>query len=142
MFFSVSETAKLLSPCLVPRWNAWPAALLHSDLDGSEEDHAPARRSAAVGVLAAEVYVIAGWCAASVRVRGRRLCALSPAHAACAIAMYQAGEVDYLVATTRSAWASTLTSHVAFAQLGEFDGGSCADYPGPNSPIAGRAGGI
>ncbi|MGE4010945.1 MAG: helicase-related protein [Alphaproteobacteria bacterium] len=80
-------------------------------------------RSAVIGFSAAEVYGIAEL------MRRRRggtavvLGALSPRTRNAQVAMYQAGEVDYLVATDAIGMGLNMDiNHVAFARLSKFDG--------------------
>lgn len=99
-------------------------------------------RSALIAFSAGEVYELAD------RLRGRRggaavvLGALSPRTRNAQVAMYQSGEVDYLVATDAIGMGLNLDlDHVAFASLSKFDGRQsralAADEIGQ---IAGRAG--
>ena len=100
------------------------------------------RRSAVVAFSAADVYALAE------RIRRRRggaavvLGALSPRTRNAQVAMYQAGEVDYLVATDAIGMGLNMdVDHVAFAELAKFDGRrprrlSAAEI----AQIAGRAG--
>ena len=68
--------------------------------------------------------------------------ALSPRTRNAQVAMYQAGEVDYLVATDAIGMGLNLDiDHVAFTALGKFDGrGPRALRPAEVAQIAGRAG--
>ena len=100
------------------------------------------RRSAVVAFSAAEVYEIAelmrrqrGGCAV---VMG----ALSPRTRNAQVAMYQAGEVDYLVATDAIGMGLNMdVDHVAFAKLVKFDGRRPRRLTAPEiAQIAGRAG--
>ncbi len=99
-------------------------------------------RSALIAFSAAEVYQLAD------RLRGRRggaavvLGALSPRTRNAQVAMYQSGEVDYLVATDAIGMGLNLDlEHVAFAALTKFDGrGSRALTAQELAQIAGRAG--
>jgi ATP-dependent RNA helicase SUPV3L1/SUV3 len=100
------------------------------------------RRSAIVAFSAAEVYELAelmrrqrGGCAV---VMG----ALSPRTRNAQVAMYQAGEVDYLVATDAIGMGLNMdVDHVAFARLVKFDGYSPRRLTAPEiAQIAGRAG--
>lgn len=99
-------------------------------------------RSALIAFSAAEVYSLAD------RLRGKRggaavvLGALSPRTRNAQVAMYQSGEVDYLVATDAIGMGLNMdVDHVAFGSLTKFDGrharGLAADEVGQ---IAGRAG--
>ncbi len=100
------------------------------------------RRSAVVAFSAAEVYEIAelmrrqrGGCAV---VMG----ALSPRTRNAQVDMYQAGEVDYLVATDAIGMGLNMDlDHVAFARLSKFDGRTPRRLtPAEMAQIAGRAG--
>jgi ATP-dependent RNA helicase SUPV3L1/SUV3 len=100
------------------------------------------RRSAIVAFSAAEVYEMAelmrrqrGGCAV---VMG----ALSPRTRNAQVAMYQAGEVDYLVATDAIGMGLNMdVDHVAFAKLAKFDGRGSRRLTAPEiAQIAGRAG--
>jgi ATP-dependent RNA helicase SUPV3L1/SUV3 len=100
------------------------------------------RRSAVVAFSAADVYELAelmrrqrGGCAV---VMG----ALSPRTRNAQVAMYQAGEVDYLVATDAIGMGLNMdVDHVAFAKLVKFDGRALRRLTAPEiAQIAGRAG--
>jgi len=100
------------------------------------------RRSAVVAFSAADVYEMAelmrrqrGGCAV---VMG----ALSPRTRNAQVAMYQAGEVDYLVATDAIGMGLNMdVDHVAFAKLVKFDGRAPRRLTAPEiAQIAGRAG--
>ncbi len=99
-------------------------------------------RSAVIAFSAAEVYALAE------RLRRRRggaavvLGALSPRTRNAQVAMYQAGEVDFLVATDAIGMGLNMdVDHVAFAALRKFDGeGVRALSPAELAQIAGRAG--
>ena len=99
-------------------------------------------RSAVVAFSAAEVYATAEL------VRRRRggaavvLGALSPRTRNAQVGMFEAGEVDYLVATDAIGMGLNLNlDHVAFADLGKFDGKRRRDLAAPElAQIAGRAG--
>src|SRR5215468_5302528 len=100
------------------------------------------RRSAVVAFSAAEVYAMAelmrrqrGGCAVV-------LGALSPRARNAQVAMYQAGEVDYLVATDAIGMGLNMdVDHVAFAKLVKFDGRSPRRLTASEiAQIAGRAG--
>ena len=100
------------------------------------------RRSAVVAFSASEVYAIAE------QVRRQRggaavvLGALSPRTRNAQVALYQAGEVDYLVATDAIGMGLNMdVDHVAFAGLRKFDGYAPRDLtPAELGQIAGRAG--
>ncbi|MBW2454008.1 MAG: helicase [Deltaproteobacteria bacterium] len=99
-------------------------------------------RSAIVAFSAAEVYELAE------RVRRRRggaavvLGALSPRTRNAQVAMYQAGEVDFLVATDAVGMGLNMdVDHVAFAALRKFDGFRVRPLSSAElAQIAGRAG--
>ncbi|MDF3070451.1 MAG: helicase [Polyangiaceae bacterium] len=99
-------------------------------------------RSAVVAFSVPELYQLAG------RLRALRggaavvLGALSPRARNAQVAMFQAGEVDYLVATDAIGMGLNLdVSHVAFASLRKFDGHHARALSDPElSQIAGRAG--
>jgi ATP-dependent RNA helicase SUPV3L1/SUV3 len=100
------------------------------------------RRSAVVAFSAAEVYAMAelmrrqrGGCAVV-------LGALSPRARNAQVAMYQAGEVDWLVATDAIGMGLNMDlDHVAFARLSKFDGRGPRRLSAPEiAQIAGRAG--
>src|SRR5205085_354917 len=100
------------------------------------------RRSAAVAFSAAEVY---GMAELVRRQRGGAAVvfgALSPRTRNAQIEMYQAGEVDYLVATDAIGMGLNMDiDHVAFAQLAKFDGRVMRRLnPAELGQIAGRAG--
>jgi ATP-dependent RNA helicase SUPV3L1/SUV3 len=100
------------------------------------------RRSAVVAFSAADVYAIAelmrrahGGCAVV-------LGALSPRARNAQVALYQAGEVDYMVATDAIGMGLNMDlDHVAFARLSKFDGKAPRRLTAPEmAQIAGRAG--
>jgi ATP-dependent RNA helicase SUPV3L1/SUV3 len=99
-------------------------------------------RSAVVAFSIPELYGLAG------RLRALRggaavvLGALSPRARNAQVAMFQAGEVDYLVATDAIGMGLNLdVGHVAFASLRKFDGSHARGLSDPElSQIAGRAG--
>ncbi len=101
-----------------------------------------APRSAVVTFSAAEVYAIAEY------LRRRRggaavvLGALSPRTRNAQVALYQAGEVDYMVATDAIGMGLNMNvDHVAFAALHKFDGRGERALTAPEvGQIAGRAG--
>ena len=99
-------------------------------------------RSAIVAFSADQVYAVAEMLR---RMRGGAavvMCALSPRTRNAQVAMYQAGEVDYLVATDAIGMGLNMdVSHVAFAGLGKFDGRRRRRLtPAEMAQIAGRAG--
>ncbi|MDP6406315.1 MAG: helicase-related protein [Alphaproteobacteria bacterium] len=100
------------------------------------------RRSAIVAFSAADVYAIAELVR---RQRGGAavvLGALSPRSRNAQVAMFEAGEVDYLVATDAIGMGLNLNlDHVAFAKLSKFDGRRLRTLYAPEiAQIAGRAG--
>ena len=99
-------------------------------------------RSAIVAFSATEVYETAELIR---RQRGGTavvMGALSPRTRNAQVAMYQAGEVDYLVATDAIGMGLNMdTDHVAFARLSKFDGAHSRRLRVPEiAQIAGRAG--
>ncbi len=99
-------------------------------------------RSAVVAFSASDVYHLAELIR---RQRGGTavvLGALSPRTRNAQVAMYQAGEVDYLVATDAIGMGLNMDiDHVAFARLWKFDGASPRRLAAPEiAQIAGRAG--
>ena len=99
-------------------------------------------RSAVVTFSAAEVYATADYMR---RQRGGAavvLGALSPRTRNAQVALYQAGEVDYMVATDAIGMGLNLNvNHVAFASLRKFDGVGERALTAPEvAQIAGRAG--
>jgi ATP-dependent RNA helicase SUPV3L1/SUV3 len=109
---------------------------------GSDKlSHIPVR-SAIVAFSMQDVYEVAE------RLRAQRggaavvLGALSPRTRNAQVAMFQAGEVDYLVATDAIGMGLNLdVKHVAFAALRKFDGRDARDLdPSEIGQIAGRAG--
>jgi ATP-dependent RNA helicase SUPV3L1/SUV3 len=99
-------------------------------------------RSAIVAFSAEQVYAIAEMLR---RMRGGAavvMGALSPRTRNAQVAMYQAGEVDYLVATDAVGMGLNMdVSHVAFAGLSKFDGHRRRRLtPAEMAQIAGRAG--
>ena len=100
------------------------------------------RRSAIVAFSAGDVYAMAELIR---RQRGGAavvLGALSPRTRNAQVAMYQAGEVDYLVATDAIGMGLNMdVDHVAFAELAKFDGRRPRRLTPPElAQIAGRAG--
>lgn len=99
-------------------------------------------RSAVVAFSADQVYALAE------QLRRRRggaavvLGALSPRTRNAQVAMYQAGEVDYIVATDAIGMGLNMdVDHVAFAALGKFDGRASRPLEAAElAQIAGRAG--
>lgn len=100
------------------------------------------RRSAVVAFSVSEVYGIADLIR---RQRGGTavvMGALSPRARNAQVALYQSGEVDYLVATDAIGMGLNMdVDHVAFASLSKFDGRSPRALTAPEmAQIAGRAG--
>ena len=100
------------------------------------------RRSVVVAFSAAEVYALAELMR---RQRGGAavvLGALSPRTRNAQVALYQSGEVDYLVATDAIGMGLNMSvDHVAFAQRRKFDGRTTRDLAAAElAQIAGRAG--
>ena len=100
------------------------------------------RRSAIVAFSAKDVYALAELVR---RQRGGAaviMGALSPRTRNAQVALYQAGEVDYLIATDAIGMGLNMdVDHVAFADLRKFDGAGYRDlYPNELGQIAGRAG--
>ncbi|HEV7255304.1 MAG TPA: helicase-related protein [Mesorhizobium sp.] len=116
--------------------------LSHLAYAGSKKITRLPRRSAIVAFSADEVYAIGEL------IRRQRggvavvLGALSPRTRNAQVALYQAGDVDYLVATDAIGMGLNLdVDHVAFAQNRKFDGFQFRDLnPGELGQIAGRAG--
>ncbi len=109
---------------------------------GSRKITRLARRSAVVAFSAADVFALAELIR---RQRGGAavvLGALSPRTRNAQVAMYQAGEVDYLVATDAIGMGLNMdVDHVAFAELAKFDGRRPRRLtPAEIGQIAGRAG--
>ncbi len=99
-------------------------------------------RSAVVAFAASDVYMLAE---SIRRLRGGTavvLGALSPRTRNAQVGMFQAGEVDYLVATDAIGMGLNLdVNHVAFAELRKFDGRKPRSLTAPEiAQIAGRAG--
>ena len=141
--FLGAETAKRLIRALVPdvEFVARPRFSTLSWTGPKKITRLP-RRSAAVAFSAAEVY---GMAELVRRQRGGAAVvfgALSPRTRNAQVAMYQAGEVDYLVATDAIGMGLNMdVDHVAFAQLAKFDGrGMRRLSPAELGQIAGRAG--
>lgn len=81
------------------------------------------RRSAIVAFTAAEVYAIAEMLRRQKGGAAVVMGSLSPRTRNAQVAMYQSGEVDYLVATDAIGMGLNMDiAHVAFASLGKFDG--------------------
>ncbi|HYE48135.1 MAG TPA: helicase-related protein [Azospirillaceae bacterium] len=99
-------------------------------------------RSAVVAFSATDVYGIAEMIRRSRGGTAVVLGALSPRTRNAQVAMYQAGEVDYLVATDAIGMGLNMdVDHVAFARLNKFDGHQPRRLRPPEiAQIAGRAG--
>ncbi|MBN9269098.1 MAG: helicase, partial [Mesorhizobium sp.] len=116
--------------------------LSHLAYAGSKKLTRLPRRSAVVAFSADEVYAIAELIR---RQRGGAavvLGALSPRTRNAQVALYQSGDVDYLIATDAIGMGLNLdVDHVAFAQNRKFDGYQFRDLnAGELGQIAGRAG--
>jgi ATP-dependent RNA helicase SUPV3L1/SUV3 len=99
-------------------------------------------RCAVVAFSAAEVYAMAEFVRRSRGGAAVVLGALSPRTRNAQVGMYQAGEVDYIVATDAIGMGLNMdVDHVAFAALRKFDGRVPRDLePAEMAQIAGRAG--
>lgn len=100
------------------------------------------RRSAVIAFSAAEVYALAEMLR---RLKGGAavvMGALSPRTRNAQVALYQAGDVDYIVATDAIGMGLNMdVDHVAFASLRKFDGGNFRSLTAAEvAQIAGRAG--
>ena len=100
------------------------------------------KRSAIVAFSAAEVYSIAELIRRQLGGAAVVLGALSPRTRNAQVALYQNGDVDFLVATDAIGMGLNLdVDHVAFAAVRKFDGHVTRDLtPGELGQIAGRAG--
>ncbi|MEL6374427.1 MAG: helicase-related protein [Pseudomonadota bacterium] len=100
------------------------------------------RRSAVVAFSANEVYAIAELMRRQHGGAAVVMGALSPRTRNAQVALYQSGDVDYLVATDAIGMGLNLdVDHVAFSALRKFDGERHRDLtPGELGQIAGRAG--
>ncbi len=100
------------------------------------------KRTAIVAFSAAEVYAIAELIRRQIGGAAVVLGALSPRTRNAQVALYQSGDVDYLVATDAIGMGLNLdVDHVAFSATRKFDGHNHRDLtPGELSQIAGRAG--
>ncbi len=142
-WFMGSDTAKPLMESLTPaaKFKRRPRLSRLSYAGNSSLGRLPPR-SAIVAFSSAQVYELAE------RVKARRggaavvLGALSPRTRNAQVAMYQAGEVDYLIATDAIGMGLNLSvRHVAFAGLSKFDGHETRLLSVPElAQIAGRAG--
>ena len=141
--FLGAETARKLIRALVPRVEFINRPRFSTlTWTGPKKITRLPRRSAAVAFSAAEVY---GMAELVRRQRGGAAVvfgALSPRTRNAQVAMYQAGEVDFLVATDAIGMGLNMDiDHVAFAQLAKFDGrGMRRLTPAELGQIAGRAG--
>ncbi len=141
--FMGSDTIRPLLRRLVPEAevSSRPRFSTLSYAGAARLDRLP-RRSAIVAFTAADVYALAEV------IRRRRggaavvLGALSPRTRNAQVAMYQAGEVDHLVATDAIGMGLNMDlGHVAFAALRKFDGRRIRPLTAPEvAQIAGRAG--
>jgi ATP-dependent RNA helicase SUPV3L1/SUV3 len=141
--FLGAETAKRLIRALVPgvEFIARPRFSTLTWTGPKKITRLP-RRSVAVAFSAAGVY---GMAELVRRQRGGAAVvfgALSPRTRNAQVAMYQAGDVDYLVATDAIGMGLNMdVDHVAFAQLAKFDGRNMRRLsPAELGQIAGRAG--
>jgi ATP-dependent RNA helicase SUPV3L1/SUV3 len=100
------------------------------------------KRTAIVAFSAAEVYTIAELIRRQIGGAAVVLGALSPRTRNAQVALYQSGDVDYIVATDAIGMGLNLdVDHVAFSATRKFDGQNHRDLtPGELSQIAGRAG--
>ncbi|MDX2156790.1 MAG: helicase-related protein [Hyphomicrobiaceae bacterium] len=100
------------------------------------------KRSAIVAFSAAEVYSIAELIRRQLGGAAVVLGALSPRTRNAQVALYQSGDVDYLVATDAIGMGLNLdVDHVAFASVRKFDGNVMRNLtPSELAQIAGRAG--
>ncbi|HEX8374850.1 MAG TPA: helicase-related protein, partial [Geminicoccaceae bacterium] len=100
------------------------------------------RRSAVVAFTAADVYALAEVVRRQKGGAAVVMGALSPRTRNAQVAMYQAGEVDHLVATDAIGMGLNMDlTHVAFANLRKFDGRESRRLTTPEiAQIAGRAG--
>src|SRR3954468_12559909 len=109
---------------------------------GETKLHRLPRRSAIVGFSASEVYTLAEVVRRQKGGAAVVLGALSPRTRNAQVAMYQAGEVEHLVATDAIGMGLNMdVAHVAFAGLAKFDGNEHRRLRAPEmAQIAGRAG--
>src|SRR6188768_4128544 len=116
--------------------------LSHLAYAGSKKLTRLPRRSAIVAFSADEVYAIAELIRRQQGGAAVVLGALSPRTRNAQVALYQSGDVDYLVATDAIGMGLNLdVDHVAFAQDWKFDGFQFRRLtPGEFAQIAGRAG--
>ncbi|MEQ9446180.1 MAG: helicase-related protein, partial [Rhodospirillaceae bacterium] len=141
--FLGSETVRPLIRKLVPGVNFVTRPRFSKiTYSGSKKLTRLPRRSAVVAFSVSEVYGIADLLR---RQRGGTavvMGALSPRTRNAQVALYQSGEVDYLVATDAIGMGLNMdVDHVAFAALSKFDGRAPRPLTAPElSQIAGRAG--
>ena len=109
---------------------------------GDSKLHRLPRRSVVVAFSAAEVYTLAEVIRRQKGGAAVVLGALSPRTRNAQVAMYQAGEVEHLVATDAIGMGLNMdVAHVAFAGLAKFDGTEHRRLRAPEmAQIAGRAG--
>lgn len=141
--FLGAETARTLVCALAPRVEVLTRPRLSKlSYSGYRKISRLPRRSAVVAFSINEVYRLAEMAR---RQRGGAavvMGALSPRARNAQVAMYQAGEVDYLIATDAIGMGLNMdVSHVAFAALSKFDGQRPRRLlPSEIAQIAGRAG--
>ena len=141
--FLGAETARTLVCALAPRVEVLTRPRLSQlTYSGYRKISRLPRRSAVVAFSISEVYRLAELAR---RQRGGAavvMGALSPRARNAQVAMYQAGEVDYLIATDAIGMGLNMdVSHVAFAGLSKFDGQRPRRLlPSEIGQIAGRAG--
>lgn len=141
--FLGAETAKTLVCALAPRVEVLTRPRLSQlSFSGYRKISRLPRRSAVVAFSINEVYRLAEM---TRRQRGGAavvMGALSPRARNAQVAMYQAGEVDYLIATDAIGMGLNMdVSHVAFAGLSKYDGHRQRRLlPSEIAQIAGRAG--
>lgn len=141
--FMGSETARPLIQRMLPdAMMASRPRLSSLSWSGKSKLSRLPRRSAVVAFTATDVYAIAELMR---RQRGGAavvLGALSPRTRNAQVEMYQAGEVDFLVATDAIGMGLNMDiDHVAFAGIRKFDGARRRHlFPGEIGQIAGRAG--
>ncbi|WP_338268025.1 helicase-related protein [Corallococcus caeni] len=142
-WFLGAETMRPMVQALIPHASMKRATRLSQlRYSGRKSLKSLPPRSAVVAFSADRVYELAE---ALRRLRGGVavvLGALSPRTRNAQVAMYQSGEVQYLVATDAIGMGLNLDlNHVAFATLSKFDGAEQRDlYPDELAQIAGRAG--
>src|SRR5262249_36264982 len=141
--FLGAETAKPLIRRLVPEaeFVVRPRFSTLTYLGARKITRLP-RRSAVVAFSAAQVYGIAELVRRQRGGAGVVFGAISPRTRNAQVAMYQAGEVDYLVATDAIGMGLNMDiDHVAFAEVAKFDGRVMRRLmPAELGQIAGRAG--